>query len=230
VSAVDFLVADMIQSTVWNYYQWSFAMKQKLKVGSVFLADAVQDITGVPTDFGQLIWARLTRTDLSDGNHYRELTPVQRLDQQAPTNKFPFNAHEFISHAPEVSAFRLEYPLMIDTTTPELTQLDIEYQKVPTKITAANFATPFVEMPDEFFPLFCDGVLWRFMTLANDKRQGGMQITSSGNKVYTGQMGVFYNGLSEQAAADREMYGMLRFPAQGSLGAVRSQGSGWVRG
>ena len=220
VSQVDFQVADQIQTALWNFYPWQFTFKQKTKVGDAFLTDQLQDITGVPTDFYRLVWARLTRTDLTDGNHYKELEVVQRLDPQTPTLKFDYTSHEFLAYVPEVAKFRLEYPLYIYTGT-ELTQLDIEYQKAPTKITAANMATPFVDQPDWFWPTFSDGVLWRFMVLANDRRQGGLQVSKGGQRTYTGQMGVFYNSLIERAATERQMAGALRFPAMGSLGAVR---------
>lgn len=224
VAAVDFMVADFVQSTIWNFFQWGFSRKQKLKCGSAFIADAAQDLTSaVPTDFYQLLWARLTRTDLTDGNHYKELTVVQRIDPMPPSLKFPFNALEFIAHVPELSAFRLEYPLAI--VTDELTQLDIEYQKTPTKITASNITTPFTDIPDWFFPVFTDGVMWRFMVLANDKRQGALQVTRGGGKSYTGQMGVFYNALIDQASSELQSGADLRFPSEGSLGAGRGRGT-----
>lgn len=218
VTAIDSTVCDIVQSTIWDYYPWNFTIKQSLKAGGAFLADKVQDIAGVPTDFYRLLWARLRRTDLTDGNYYQELTPVQRLDPVSAGMVYSYHSHRFIAYHPDLAKFRLEYQLSINTGT-ELTQLDIDYQKSPTTITDTTMAVAFADQPDWFFPLFADGVMWRFMVLANDKRQGALQVMKNGSKVYAGQMGVFYNGLMERMVTERQMYGAFRYPAEGSIGS-----------
>ena len=222
-------IADIIQTTIWNFYPWQFSIKKTTKVGGAFLTDGVQDISGVPADMKSLIWCRLTRTDLPDGKRFRELTPVERLDPFDEPVKFDYTLHEFIAYVPEVPAFRLETPLRIQTGT-ELTQLDIEYQQIPTKLISSNLSTSFPLMTDWYFNTFFDGILWRLYVFANDRRQGGMQINKQGMVTYTGQMGCFYNSLIEQAQMERARYVQLRYPADGgSIGgsrAPRTQG-GW---
>ena len=55
ISSVDFLICDMIQSIMWDFYVWNFTIKQKLKVNDTFLTDGAQDLSGIPTDFYRLI-------------------------------------------------------------------------------------------------------------------------------------------------------------------------------
>src|SRR5437899_2626568 len=107
-----------LDTAIWDFYPWLFTIAAVSKVTGSFLADATQDITGgIPADFYRLLWARLNRTDLTDGSHYAELTPVQRLDPQSPSLKRDMTWHEFLTYVPEKQAFRLEYPLYIYTGT-----------------------------------------------------------------------------------------------------------------
>lgn len=223
VTDVDAQMCDFVQNEIWYYYPWMFTLKQKTKVNDAFLTDKTQDITGVPTDFDSLIRARLRRTDLTDGNYYKELTIADHLEPTNPGVYGSYNLFDFISYESEINKFRLEGQIQIVTN--ELTQLDIDYQKIPAKILDTGLATVMVDIPDWFFPIFSAGIMWQLMVLANDKRQGAMTITKSGAAVYTGQMGVFYNGLMSRAYSERAQNALFRYPANGSIGA-KTYGTG----
>lgn len=218
VDMIDSQTCDFIQTQMWDFFPWNFTLKQQLKVGSAFLTNGTQDIGTPPTDLNKLIWARLRRTDFTDGHYYKELTVCDRLFPADPGMICSFDNMQFVAYHADINKFRLENNLYIATGT-ELTQLDIEYQKLPTKITETLMASVMTDIPDWYFPIFMEGILWKFMTLANDKRQGAMQISKSGAAVYTGQMGVFYNGLIARSYTERAMNAQFIAPANGSIGS-----------
>jgi hypothetical protein len=77
-------------------------------------------------------------------------------------------------------------------SSPNTYEIQGEYQYQPTKITNTGQLLPF---PDQYFGVFCAGLLWQFMSISKDSREGTAQANGKGGVMYTGQMGIFYDAL-----------------------------------
>ena len=76
------------------------------------------------------------------------------------------------------------------------------YKKVCPEITAkSQYDVPIV-FPDEWFPVFQDGVLWRTYLYADDRRAGGAVSSSKGSE-YSGQRAEFEAGLNEMKMREK---------------------------
>lgn len=72
------------------------------------------------------------------------------------------------------------------------TQLITLYKKVCPTITAENSHTAGVQVfDDEWFHVYVSAVLYQAYLFADDGRAGGVQFAEGGQKVFTGQRGVF---------------------------------------
>jgi hypothetical protein len=72
------------------------------------------------------------------------------------------------------------------------TQLITLYKKVCPTITAENSHTAGIQVfDDEWFHVYVSAVLYQAYLFADDGRAGGVQYTEGGQKVFTGQRGVF---------------------------------------
>jgi len=72
------------------------------------------------------------------------------------------------------------------------TQLISLYKKTCPTITAENSHTPGVQVfDDEWFHVYVSAVLYQAYLFADDGRAGGVQFSEGGQKVFTGQRGVF---------------------------------------
>lgn len=212
-AAVQVKGADMINSIMWNAYPWRWAQKA---LTAIPLVDGTQDYAFAPTDYMRMVSARLTRTDTTP-DVYDELTVVRHL---APDlTKMGFRAGlSSICRWPATSVLRLNCAAAVPSGT--TMRIDGEYQYQPSKIAAIAVAFPF---PDQYFNVFCDGLLWQFYLLAKDSRAGTVQFTKNG-AVYTGQMGAFYDSLMTMRSAEDWGAGDTMFPSEplGIGGAFRS--------
>lgn len=78
------------------------------------------------------------------------------------------------------------------------TQLVSLYKKTCPRITKANMNTLGVQVfPDEWFNVYLSAVLYQAYLYADDGRAGGVQYTEGGQRVYTGQRGVFEANLQQ---------------------------------
>jgi hypothetical protein len=71
---------------------------------------------------------------------------------------------------------------------------------VPSTLYIASANNP--QLPDDWYHVYQDGVLWQAMMYAGDNRQGSMQMAPNGGIQYTGQYGVFMSALAKMAAKE----------------------------
>lgn len=203
VSTIQIAAADMVHSIMWNAYPWRWALKAMTPIA---LVDGTQDYTFAPTDYFRIVTARLVQTDTTP-DVYDELTIVRNLAPDLTKAGFRAGLNQ-ISNNAALSKLRLNQAAAVSTGN--TFEIQGEYQYQPTKITVTSATFPF---PDQHFKVFCDGLLWQFYMLSKDDRAGTAQFTS-GAAVYTGQMGVFYDGLLTMREAEDWGAGDNIFPSE----------------
>lgn len=204
VSAIQVAAADMVNGIMWSAYPWRWAQKA---MTAIPLVDGTQDYTFAPSDYMRIVAARLTQTNTTP-DVYDEVTVVRNL---APDlTKAGFRAGlSLIAYAPSLAKLRLNQAAAVSGSNTY--QIDGEYQYQPTKITATSATFPF---PDQYFNVFCNGMLWQFMMLGKDSRAGTAQATGKGGVVYTGQMAIFYDSLMAMREAEDWGAGDTVFPSE----------------
>lgn len=210
VSAIQVAAADQINGIIWNAYPWRWAQKA---MTAIVLVDGTQDYTFAPADYFRMVAARLVRTDTTP-DQFDELALVRNIAPDLSKQGFQSGLTQ-ITYQPAVTKLRLTSAAAV--SSPQTYEIQGEYQYQPTKITATSATFPF---PDQYFKVFCDGLLWQFYMLSKDDRQGTVQFTKNG-AVYTGQMGVFYDGLLSMREAEDWGAGDNVFPSDpiGVIGA-----------
>lgn len=202
VSTIQIAAADQINSIMWNTYPWRWAQKP---MTGIPLVDGTQDYTFAPTDYMRMVAARLVQTNTTP-DEYDELTVVRNLAPDLSKAGFRSGLTQ-IALSAALGKLRLNQA----SAVPTLLTFEIqgEYQYQPTKITATSATFPF---PDQYFKIFCDGLLWQFYMLSKDDRAGTVQFTKNG-AVYTGQLGVFFDGLMAMREAEDWGAGDNIFPS-----------------
>lgn len=81
------------------------------------------------------------------------------------------------------------------------------YKKSITPFTpqTLNDTTNFF-IPDEWYHVFMEGVLWRYFLYSNDDRAGSIKTNVQGNAEYGGQLAVFQEALDQMRMKQPEIY------------------------
>lgn len=208
VSTIQVSAADMVNSIIWTAYPWRWSMKA---ITAIPLVDGTQDYTFAPADYFRLTAARTVRTDTTP-DEYCEVVVLRNLAPDLSKGGFRAGLTS-IAYMPAITKLRLNQAASVGSG--QTLEIQGEYQYQPTKITATSAGFPF---PDQYFQVFCHGLLWQFMMLAKDSRQGTAQSNGKGGVIYTGQMGVFYDALMAMREAEDWGAGDQIFPSD-PLGA-----------
>ena len=84
-------------------------------------------------------------------------------------------------------------PATVETPTPSIL---MRYKKAAPRITNQTQNTPgFLQMDDDWFWVFQQGVIWLSYLWGDDARAGSVTIDSSGRAQYSGQRAVFEDGI-----------------------------------
>jgi len=211
ITAVQSAACDFIQSYIWRYpVPWRWAMKALTPIA---LVNGTQDYTIADSDYMQLVRARITRTDTTPNQNNDNLTLVHFLAPDIQSNIDPM-AVTSCSHVPTTAApLKLRLTRSVGVSAGTTYQINGEYKFAPTKIVSGNMATV-LAFQDHYFDIFCDGLLWRLYQLADDSRAGTMTVRNDGTIAYSGQMGVFINGLMAAAQAEDWGAGDTMYPEQ----------------
>ncbi len=199
---VQIMAADMVNSIIWNAFPWRWS---QVAMTPIPLVDGTQDYTFAPSDYMRLVGARLTLTsatpDVSD-----ELTVVKNLTPDLSKAGFR-SGLTLISYNKPLTKLRINQAAAIASGV--TVQIDGEYQKQPAKITTIGATLPF---PDQYFNVFCDGLLWMYMQLGKDSRAGSAVADGKGRVSYSGKMGEFYDSLMAMREAEDYGAGDTVFP------------------
>ena len=208
------IMCDQTMNIIHCAYPWRWTLAT---LTAISLVDGTQDYSVANTDVYRFTNLRITRTDLSP-NQSQPLDIVEHLEPDLYARGGNYNIFRAASWEANLSKLRLDVCAKI--VSPVTMQIDGTYQKNPTKITAAGITTALTQ-PDQYFPVFQEGVLYQLYKYADDDRAGSIVRMKDGATQYTGQLGVFMARLWEMQQA--EDYGNnqgVRFPEEG-LGGVR---------
>lgn len=210
VTDIDSQVCDFVKRIIWLAYPWRFSLSE---LTAINLVDGTQDYayTSDSTTLFRLVSARVYRTDItSPGNPVKDVMIMSWIEP-APADRISFPNFRSIAHNRITSKIRFEAPIAIPSG--QTLQLKGEYQKFATKITDANMsqAAALDSLPDEYFHMFCQGLLWQLFKFTRDKRAGTAQLVN-GQVVYTGQLGEFHDSIVACMQAEGWGQGETRFP------------------
>ena len=188
------IVANEAQMLLWNYAPWRW--ERKVSTSLFTVVDDTQDYTaGVPSDFMQLLEAELVRTDTTpDEVTHLDIKNYVYTDQS--TKNFPIGEIAYLQELNSgAGGFRIPNPLIGSGVTAIVRGV---YRKTPaTKYTSANLTTDFVELPDQFFYLYKEWLLYAILRFVGDSRAGTATF-QNGRWAFTGQLAIA-NAFSEQA-------------------------------
>lgn len=203
-SNVDVTIADTVQSMMWIAFPWRWTLNS---LTAITLTNGTQDYSVTDTDFYRLIRCRIARTDISP-NSYNDVDITQWLPPELQlTGGSPVDFRG-VCYEQAKSVIRLDKAAQI--TSPVVMQIQGEYQKVPTKITALS-QNPF--MPDTYFDVYSQGVLWKMFEYMEDPRAGAVEVDPIGRKTYSGQLGKFWEAFTRMLSAeDYQDSDAQRFP------------------
>ena len=213
IKDIEVQAMDMANSTMWTVFPWRWV---RVNLASITLVDNTQDYALVSPDdvqFLRLINTRLTQTNITP-NRVFPLIPTSFIEVEPI--KRSHDSIGFISYHAVDSTLRLFAPPQI--TSPVTVNIDGEYHKTPTKITAATKNTPF-DFPDHYFEVYLEGLKWALFSLVEDDRTGSVSIRRDGVRQYSGQLGVFHDALQAMMRSE-DVGDAVRtfFPYEGSLG------------
>lgn len=198
MTSMDSQLVDIVHSIIWTYYPWKWAQKALTAITGV---DSTQDysIDAADTDFWKLLRVRIVQTNTTPDIFHDDI----KIREWLSPDLTPCGMYGITSAAQyQVSTtvkIRLSQALAVGTG--ETFQLQGEYWKNPVLITDATLSTAFV-FDDRFFPVFMEGLKWQFYDYLGDSRAGTVQVTKSGQQVWTGQAGLFYGMLQGMASAE----------------------------
>lgn len=182
---------DEISKIMWMHAPWRWTLGA---LPATNLTSNTQDFTiTTPSDFLMLYdgW-------ISDGaNVFRRIIPTAAL----PTDVKVVGNPSMIAHV-SGNDYRI-YPKTGTLPSAPAQQFILRYKKQAPVITnETQFTSGFLGMDDEWFWVFQAGVLWKAYQWADDSRAGSVSISDKGHQ-YSGQMGVFFDGLRQMTEKEK---------------------------
>lgn len=213
VSALQDVAVDTAHTRVYTHRMWRWTLAA---LTAIPLVDGTQDYTIANNDFYRLKTARITRTDLTPDENI-ELDRVEFLAPDLTVHSFVNS--RLIAYEPVSTKLRLEWATSVPTGV--TAAINGEYQKNPTKLTVGS-ANLF--MPDTYFHVFVEWLLYNLYRFSDDNRAGTVQVVN-GRRVYTGQLGIAMDALNAMAEAEDLADGdPLIFPAEPLISRGYSRG------
>lgn len=202
-SALDATAADTVDATIWRAWFWKWSMKN---LTPILLVNNTQDYTIADSDFYRLYRGRLRRTDTSPVT-VREKSVVNFLSPNLEQTG-SIETIGSISYNYELGKLRLDKAASVPSGV--AVQIEGDYQFKQTKITSPTTAIVF---PEYYFDVAIEGIKWKYYQLVGDAKAGTMQMDKHGNRVYTGQLGIFRDAVKAMAEAEGMGQGdAQRFP------------------
>ncbi len=180
---------DYISSLMWLAAPWTWTIGTLPTV--TVIASTIDYTVTPPADFLYLLKAYI-----SEGSLTNELKIVPSL----PATVTQIGNPSQVAYLAATNNLRIS-PVPPATYSKTLLML---YKKLPTKITVSNFATAgSLNIPDCYYPVFQEGVLWLSYLYADDQRAGTATVNEEGKTQYTQQLGVFMAALAEMRRSEK---------------------------
>ena len=183
---------DEVNKMMWMAAPWRWTLGS---LPATTITSSTQDYTiTTPADFLYL-WDGF----IADGaNVYRDLI----IEPTLPTDVKVVGNPSRISYQGS-NTYRL-FPKPGTLPASPAQQLILRYKKTAPIITnQSQYDAGELVMDDEWFWVYQAGVLWKAYVWGDDGRAGGVTLSSSGQAQYTGQLGVFRDGLRQMAEREK---------------------------
>ena len=215
--SLDAIACDSINSIIWRSWYWRWSVTSLTSITAV---QGTQDYSISNNDFMRIWRLRLTRTDITPNT----IRDIEVLSWIAPNIEQTGTIDTIYagSYIDTLAKLRLDKAASVPTGV--TWQIDGDYQKLPTKVSATSQVIPF---PDHYFDVLVEGLTWKYYKLGDDPRAGEIQADkTSGNRTYTGQLGTFYNALREMMESEGFGYGDSQLFPDSPLGVGRLSNPG----
>lgn len=198
VTSIDSQLCDIVHSILWTYYPWKWAQKALTALTGV---DGTQDYTidAADTDFWKLLRVRIVQTNTTPDIFHDDIKIREWLSPDLTTTGM-YGIHSAAQYQVS-STIKIRLNAALSVTGSDTYQIQGEYWKNPVLITDATLSTAFV-FDDRFFPVFMEGLKWKAYEYLGDSRAGTVQVTKSGQQVWTGQAGIFFGMLQRMAEVE----------------------------
>ncbi len=194
VSVVEADVCDMVSSDLWTYRPWRWTITQ---ITAIAMVDGTQDYSA-PLDIYRLTRARLIRTDTTPDEVLSPLTIYETLEPDLVSR----SAYSINGISQDYPSGQLRLSSAISVPTGATWELHGDMQPHPAKVTAATMGTNFW-FPDQYYPVFVEGVKWKIYQLADDPRAGTIVTNPrSGQMQATGQLATYWAYRDQMAQAE----------------------------
>ena len=196
VTSLDSQVCDMVNSIMWTAYPWWWAQKA---LTAISCTDGVQDfaLASGNNDLHRLMQLRIARTDLTPDVYNDNITIRTWLAPDLTATAM--GNIRAASYDGINDKIRLERA--INVPSGETIVIQGEYWYKPTVIADGQLSTA-LPFPNRYFNVYVEGIKWKFFQFLNDPRAGTAQMDKRGERVYTGQLGIFMDALYEMKIAE----------------------------
>lgn len=194
---VQLMALNNTMSEFHNYFPWSWTIQSFTAITCV---DGTQDYVINNADQGNVLRPLKIRLALTSTTpaEYRELAALNNLSPEL-SRKGGLDYNTAYGWFASSNTIRLMMAASVGTG--QTLQIQGEYQKIPTEITADKLATAF-PFPDFHFGTFLKGFLYWLYLLTDDPRAGSIQLTKNGRTsgtAFVGQLGVWMQALAYSA-------------------------------
>jgi hypothetical protein len=179
-------ILDDINKMLWMAAPWRWTMAV---CEPVTIAANIADfsLVSAPADF-----LYISRAYIWDGETAIELSPEPALPSGTDTKGVPNKIAYVAGSTPK---FRI-HPVLGSLNSSKTYKLLVWYKKAAPEITSGNYDTAgSLILPDEWFPVYREGVLWKAYQYADDQRAGTVVMGANGQLQYSGQRGTFEAGI-----------------------------------
>jgi len=183
---------DEINKMIWMAAPWRWTLGS---LAAETLLSNTQDYTiTAPADFLYL-WDGF----VADGaNVFRELV----IEPTLPTDVKVVGNPSRISYEGS-DTFRV-FPKPGTLPVSPVQQMILRYKKTAPVITnQSQYTAGALVMDDEWFWVYQAGVLWKAYVWGDDGRAGSVTLGTNGQAQYTGQLGIFRDGLRQMAEREK---------------------------
>ena len=219
ITSIEHLTADDAKNVLWQFpLRWT-----RKVLSDITVVDSTSEYTTIPSDFYRLLEFWQVRTDTTPNEVKTDIEIVEWLNPSPSFERFWADRVAFIQELnTQAGGFRVyPQPEIVTGTTSVYRGV---YQFNPAKITAANISDEgLLLLPDQYFPVYSEWVLYYIFKYTNDSRTGNVVVDTLGRAQYTGQLGVAMDFLKNMLRSEDYPATSLRSPEVGSnLGAYRN--------
>ncbi len=187
-------VAQDVSNEIWGAAPWWWTIST---LAPITLTDAVQknNVVSPPSDFH-----RFETCYISEGKTKRSVKALAQVPDGATLTGLPnFVAYMDVDNTPTTTPAQIWFEKLF--ATGGRTWKFWAWYKRTAPLLASAMTTPgALGMPDDYYYVYREGVLYYAFKYATDPRAGGAQVTTQGGNrtvAYTGQLGVYRAAIEE---------------------------------